>query len=101
MYRRYYRDGDPDEDGRHDDLCVHITKDYFELRVYRYNEDDELHVAGTSTLERWLTQQEDDESGPYLVNEKVSRADFFAEPDAVTHRFAEDAANVIQALLED
>ena len=46
MYRRYYRDGDPDEDGRHDDLCVHITKDYFELRVYRYNEDGRVTCCG-------------------------------------------------------
>ena len=101
VYRGYNRDGDPDEDGRHDDLRVYITNDFLELRVYRYNEDDELDVAGTPKLERWSTQQEEDESGPYLVNERVSRADFFAEPDAAIHRFAEDAANVIQALLED
>ena len=100
VYRAYYRDGDPDEDGRHDDLCVYITKDSLELRVYRYNEDDELDVAGMPKLERWSTQQEDDESGPYLVNESVSRAVFFAEPDAVIHRFAEDAANVLKAVLE-
>lgn len=99
VYRGYYRDGDPDEDGRRDDLRLDITKDYLELRVYRYNEGGELDVAGTPKLERWSTQ-EDDESGPYLVNESVSPADFFAAPDAVIHRFAEDAANVVQALLE-
>lgn len=98
--RRYYRNGDPDENGQYDDLCVYFTNDYLELRVCRYNEDDELVVDGTPKLERWSTQQEEDESGPYLVNERVSRADFFAEPDAVIHRFAEDAANVIQSLLE-
>ena len=101
VYRSYYRDGDPDEYGRYDDLYVHFNEDYLELRVYRYNEDHELDVEGMPKLERWSTQQEDDESGPYLVNDRVSRAEFFAQPDAVIHRFAEDAANVLQALLED
>ena len=99
--RRYYRDGDPDENGRYDDLRVNFTNDYLQLRVYRYNEDHELVVDGTRRLERWSTQQEEDESGHYLINERVSQTDFFAGPDTVIHRFAEDATNVLQALLED
>lgn len=98
--RSYYRGGNPEEGGRCDDLAVYLEETGLELRVYRYNEDENLDVAGTPQLERWSIQENDDVGGPYLVNESVSPADFFAAPDAVIHRFAEDAANVVQALLE-
>ena len=71
-----------------------------ELSVYRYDVGGDLDYSETPNLERWSACTDDDEEVLYLANESVTRAEFFSQPDAVVHRFAEDAAKIIEVLLE-
>lgn len=100
LWRTYYRNGNPDEDGRSDELCVYLLEGNLELRVYRYNEDGNLDDPGTLQVEGWSTRQDNNEEGPYLGNESANVAEFFSKPDSVIDRFAEDAAKVVQVLLK-
>lgn len=79
---------------------MYVVEDNLELRVYRYDEDGKWDCSETPKVERWLTRQDHNEEGPYLVNEKVSLTDFVSEPDSAVERFAEDANNVVQMLLD-
>lgn len=100
LWRSCYRDGDPDEGGRWDDLCVSMGEDNLELRVYRYNADGESNYSETPSVERWSTYTDDGEEVLCLTNENLTRAEFFSDPDAVVHRFAKDATIIVEMLLE-
>ena len=69
MWRSYFRDDDPDEGGRLDDLCVYMDEASLELRVYRYDVGGDLDYSETPNLERWSTCTDDDEEVLYLANE--------------------------------
>ncbi len=101
LWRSYYRGGNPDQGGRFDCLCVHVEEDTLKLRVDRYDEDGNSHCSGTPEVEGWSTSGQDgDENASYLVNEGVSLQNFFTDPESIMDRFAQDAAKIIEALLE-
>lgn len=100
LWRSYHRDGSPDAGGRRDDLTVFLPDDSLEPRVHRYSMSGKLNGSNTPTVEGWSPQQDDTEGGLCLANKGVKFADFLSEPDRVMDRFASDAANVIEALLE-
>ena len=100
LWQRYYRDGRSDKSGRYDDFCVILREARLDLRVFQYNQNGEMNGSGMPTVEGWSTQHDDIEGGLCLANEGVKFADFLSEPVRVMDRFASDAANVIEALLE-
>ena len=100
LWRAYSPSCNSDESERSYELCVYVVEDNLELRVYRYDQDGKWDCSETPKVERWLTRQDHNEEGPYLVNENVSLTDFVSEPDSAVERFAEDANNVVQMLLD-
>ncbi|MCY3793937.1 MAG: hypothetical protein OXG51_06120 [Gammaproteobacteria bacterium] len=102
LYRSYYPDGDPEEQGRHHDLCVCLRDANLELRCYQYDEDYTLIEPRTPEVEGWsTTEPDDDEEGSCLTNEGVNLTDFLSDSDPVIERFAKDTDKIIEALLEN
>jgi len=103
LWRNYYRDGDPDEGGRCDELCVFMDGDKLELRVYRTDDNSDYYDSETTDPQlssTCSTFMDAEGAVPYVANKSVTRAKFFTDPDSVIDRFAKDASNIIQALLQ-